>query len=79
MTWTVAAAEDEAICGKVARRRARLLRLLEEAAQQGASPAYEHLAQALGVSLRTLSTDIATLQGEDAVRLKATLRGRTGK
>jgi tetratricopeptide (TPR) repeat protein len=79
VTWTVAAAEDGAIRGKVARRRARLLRLLEEAAQQGASPAYEHLAQALGVSLRTVSTDIAALQGEAAARLKTTLRGRTGK
>jgi tetratricopeptide (TPR) repeat protein len=79
VTWTVAAPEDMAICGKVARRRTRLLRLLEEAAQQGASPAYEHLARALGVSLRTLSTDIAALQGETAARLKATLRGRTGK
>ena len=79
VNWTVAAEEDEAIGGKVARRRARLLRLLEEAAQQGASPAYEHLAQALGVSPRTLSTDMAALQGEAAARLKATLRGRPGK
>ena len=79
VNWTVAAEEDEAIGGKVARRRARLLRLLEEAAQQGASPAYEHLAQALGVSPRTLSTDMTALQGEAAARLKATLRGRPGK
>ncbi len=79
VTWTVAAPEDGAIRSKVARRRARLLRLLEEATQQEASPAYEHLAQALGVSPRTLSTDIAALQGEAAERLKAILRGRSGK
>lgn len=37
----------------------RLLRLLQEAAAQGVAPTYEHLAGALGVSLRTLATDMA--------------------
>ncbi|HHS97626.1 MAG TPA: tetratricopeptide repeat protein [Chloroflexi bacterium] len=62
VTWTVDAPEDRAISGKVARRRHRLLRLLEEAREQGAAPTVAHLAEALGVSERTLKRDLAALR-----------------
>jgi DNA-binding SARP family transcriptional activator len=62
VSWTIATPEDEAIPGKVERRRARLLRLLQEARAQGAAPTSENLAQALGVSLRTVAADLAALK-----------------
>ncbi len=62
VTWTLNAPEDEAIPGKVARRRHRLMRLLEEAKQQGAAPSYRDLAEALGVGLRTVERDMASLK-----------------
>ena len=59
--WTVSAAEDEAIADKTARRRARLTRLLREAAAQNAAPTDHDLAAALGVSRRTILRDMAHL------------------
>jgi hypothetical protein len=64
LTWTVFTPEDEAIPDKVARRHTRLQRLLSEAAGQGAKPTQEQLAEALGVSLRTLSGDMAAIHNE---------------
>jgi len=64
VTWTVSAPEDEVIRGKVARRRHRLLRLLREAAEQGAAPTVQHLARALDASARTIKRDIAVLRAE---------------
>jgi tetratricopeptide (TPR) repeat protein len=64
VTWTVAAPEDETIAGKVARRRHRILRLLQEAQAQGAAPTHSHLAGALGVSRRTIERDMAALRCE---------------
>ncbi|MFZ5910019.1 MAG: ATP-binding protein [Chloroflexota bacterium] len=61
VTWTLEAPEDKTIPGKVARRRHRLRRLLEEARQQGAIPTNQRLADALGVSLRTVERDMAGL------------------
>jgi DNA-binding SARP family transcriptional activator len=75
--WTVATLDDDAIPGKVDRRRARLLRLLQEALECGAAPASEHLAQALGVSLRTIAGDLATLEAEHGSLLRTVLRGRS--
>ncbi|MDQ7029937.1 MAG: tetratricopeptide repeat protein [Ardenticatenia bacterium] len=60
--WTVAAPEDEEVPGKVARRRHRLLRLLREAADQAAAPTVAALAEALGVSARTIKRDLASLR-----------------
>ncbi len=60
--WTVAAPEDEAIRGKVARRRHRLRRLLDEAVAQGAAPTLGQLAEVLQVSLRTVKRDLAALR-----------------
>lgn len=62
VVWTVAAPEDEAIPDKVERRRRRLMRLLNEAAVQGAAPTYADLAEALAVGLRTVERDMAELR-----------------
>jgi len=62
VVWTVAAREDEAIGGKVARRRQRLLRLLQEAGEQGAAPTLDDLASALDVSRATIKRDLAALR-----------------
>ena len=59
---TVAALEDEAIVGKVARRRHRLLRLLREAGEQDAAPTVDDLAEALEVSRATIKRDLAGLR-----------------
>ncbi len=64
VVWTIATPEDEAIPKKTARRRARLLRLLQEAAAQGAAPTQAHLARALGVGVRTIARDMAALRQE---------------
>jgi predicted ATPase/DNA-binding SARP family transcriptional activator len=65
VTWMVDSPEDEAIAGKVARRRHRLLRLLIQARAQGAAPTQQHLADALGVSRRTIERDVAALRERD--------------
>jgi tetratricopeptide (TPR) repeat protein len=62
VTWTVAAPEDQALAGKVTRRHHRLLRLLDEARAQGAAPTQQHLAEAVGVSRRTIERDMAFLR-----------------
>ncbi len=59
--WTVSAPEDDAIRGKTARRHHRLRRLLTEAESQGAAPTDDDLAQALGVSRRTILRDMQAL------------------
>jgi tetratricopeptide (TPR) repeat protein len=64
VTWTVAAPKDDTIVGRVARRRHRIVRLLQEAQAQGAAPTHSHLAEALGVSRRTIERDLAVLQRE---------------
>ena len=69
VTWTVdAGPADNALRqaqGAIALRRARVARLLREAREQGAEPTLAHLAEALGVSPRTVQRDLAYLrQGE---------------
>jgi tetratricopeptide (TPR) repeat protein len=59
--WTLHTPEDQAIPAKAARRQHRLLRLIQEAHRQGAVPAYPDLADALGVSTRTIERDMAAL------------------
>jgi tetratricopeptide (TPR) repeat protein len=58
-------ADDELLAraGKVALRRARLLRLLAEAHAQGATPTQAELARVLEVSDRTVRSDLAALRG----------------
>ena len=67
VTWTPSAPEDDAISEKVARRRHRLARLLREAREQGGVPTYQHLAEALGVGLRTIERDMAELKKKGIV------------
>ena len=66
VAWTVDAGEPDAALltaeGKVALRRARLLRLLDEAAAQGGVPTERDLAEALGVTVRTVRSDVAALR-----------------
>jgi tetratricopeptide (TPR) repeat protein len=62
VAWTVATPEDEAMAVGPARRQAGLLRLLQEAADQGAAPTVGDLAAALGVSEPTVRRDLATLR-----------------
>jgi len=59
--WTVNTPEDESIVDKSERRRHRLKRLLAESAAQGAAPTDDDLAQALGVSRRTILRDMQEL------------------
>jgi DNA-binding SARP family transcriptional activator/Tfp pilus assembly protein PilF len=67
VSWALDAPEDEAVQGKVPRRRQQILRLLRQAHSQGAAPRDEDLAEALGVSLATIRRDMAALrdQGHD--------------
>jgi DNA-binding SARP family transcriptional activator/DNA-binding transcriptional ArsR family regulator len=60
--WTLDAPEDTSIPRKTARRQHRLLRLVREAAEQGAAPTVDHLAAALGVSRATIKRDLAALR-----------------
>jgi hypothetical protein len=62
VVWTVAAPEDDAVAGKVDRRRHRLLRLLRQAAEQGATPTVVDLAAALDAGERTIKRDLAALR-----------------
>lgn len=64
VTWSMDAPGDTEITGKVARRRQRLKRLLREAKEQGAEPTYQHLADALQVSIRTIERDMAEMGNE---------------
>lgn len=48
--------------GAIALRRSRLVRILREAKVQGARPTIQHLANALGVSPRTIKRDLAALR-----------------
>jgi len=67
ITWTLNAPEDDCIADKVTRRHHRLSRLLREAAQQEGVPTYQHLAEALGVGLRTIERDMAELKKKGIV------------
>ncbi|MEM7797946.1 MAG: AAA family ATPase [Chloroflexota bacterium] len=66
VTWTVDDGPgDEAILkekGRAAMRQRRVLRLMEEAWEQGAAPTYKDIANALGVSVRTIERDAHKLQ-----------------
>jgi DNA-binding SARP family transcriptional activator len=62
IAWTVAAPGDDSVSEGLARRRARLVRLLQEAADQGAAPTVGDLARALEVSNPTVRRDLAALR-----------------
>ena len=64
--WTVDAGPADAALkqaqGAIGLRRARLSRLLQQARAQGADPTTSQLAEALGVSKRTIQRDLAALR-----------------
>lgn len=65
VVWTIDAGEEDLDVlrqhGRTALRRVRVLRLADEAQDQGGHPSQEDLAKALGVSARTVRADIAAL------------------
>jgi hypothetical protein len=80
VTWTLDAGEEDLEVlehyGRVALRRVRLLRLVDEASDQGGEPTQEDLAKALGVNARTIRADIAVLSTEGyLVATRGMLRG----
>jgi tetratricopeptide (TPR) repeat protein len=74
--WTLHAPDDEAISDKGARRRHRLVRLLDEAAAAGGSPTDDALAAALGVSRRTILRDFEMLPASLALTTRRRSRGQ---
>jgi len=86
--WTLDAGEEDLQVlqkqGRVALRQVRLLRLIDEALDQGGVPTQEDLARVLGVCVRTIRSDIATLKAKDYQivtrgQLQGAGRGQTHK
>lgn len=77
-------AEVKARQGAEAQRRGRLLRITEEALEQGGALTQEDLARALGVTRRTILRDVKALKAEGHLvptrgELKGVGRGQTHK
>ena len=88
VTWTLDAGEEDLQVLKehdrIALRRVRILRLTEEARDQGGLPTEEDLAKALSVTARTIRSDIAALEAEGYCvatrgKVKGVGRGQTHK
>ena len=88
VAWTIDAGEEDLEVlrqhGREALRQVRILRLAEEAQDQGGDPTQEDLAKALGVSARTIRSDIAALTAEGYTvptrgKLQGVGRGQTHK
>jgi hypothetical protein len=80
VTWTINAGEEDLAVlkehGPRALRRVRILRLIDEALDQGGEPTQEDLGRALGVTARTIRSDIAALEAEGyRVATRGKLRG----
>jgi hypothetical protein len=80
VTWTFDAGEEDLDVlrrhGSTALRRVRILRLIDEALDQGGEPTQEDLAKVLGVAARTVRSDIAALKAEGhLVATRGKLRG----
>jgi len=80
VAWTIdAGAEDLAVLaehGQQALRQVRILRLIAEALDQGGEPTQEDLGKALGVTARTIRSDVAALRAEGyQVATRGKLRG----
>jgi DNA-binding transcriptional regulator YhcF (GntR family) len=88
VVWTLdAGLEDGEVRrrqGKDGLRQVRILRLIDEALDQGGVPSIEDLAQALGVTPRTVKRDLAELQARGFLiktrgKLKGAGRGQSHK
>lgn len=88
VAWTIDAGEEDLEVlrqhSREALRQVRILRLAEEARDQGGEPTQEDLAKALGVSARTIRSDIAALTAEGYYvptrgKLQGVGRGQTHK
>jgi biotin operon repressor len=80
VVWTIEAGEEDLEVlrehGLRALRRVRILRLVDEALAQGSEPTQEDLGKALGVTARTIRSDIAALEAEGyQVATRGKLRG----
>ena len=80
VTWSLDAGEEDLEVlrkhGHVGLRQVRLLRLVEEALDQGGEPTQEDLARVLTVSVRTIRSDIAVLKTNGVnVATRGKLRG----
>jgi biotin operon repressor len=68
VVWTVDAGEEDPEVlrehDSTALRRVRILRLVDEALDQGSEPTQEDLGKALGVTDRTIRSDVAALEVE---------------
>lgn len=62
VTWTINHPEDDLVVSPIERRHRRLLRLISEAGDRGASPSMDDLARALEVSESTVRRDLAALR-----------------
>lgn len=76
VAWTLHTVADDAITDKATRRRQRLRRLLDEAANQNAAPTDDDLARALGVSRRTVLRDMQAMES-DSIPLTRRRRATT--
>jgi DNA-binding Lrp family transcriptional regulator len=80
VTWTVDAGEEDLEVlrkhDQATLRQVRILRLVDEAMDQGGEPTQEDLAKGLGVTARTIRSDIAALEAEGyRVATRGKLRG----
>jgi DNA-binding Lrp family transcriptional regulator len=88
ITWTLDAGEEDLEVlsehGATALRRVRLLRLVDEALDQGGEPTQEDLAKALNVTARTIRSDVSALEAKGYVvvtrgKLRGVGRGQSHK
>lgn len=88
VVWTIDAGLEDAevrrLHGKDGLRRVRILRLIDEALDQGGAPTIEDLAKALAVTPRTIKRDLAVLQSKGFLiktrgKIKGAGRGQSHK
>jgi len=88
VVWTIDAGLEDAEVrrrhGKDGLRQVRILRLIDEALDQGGAPTIEDLAKALAVTPRTIKRDLAVLQSKGFLiktrgKLKGAGRGQSHK
>jgi hypothetical protein len=80
VVWTIKAGEEDLEVlkehGPMALRQVRILRLVNEALDQGGEPTQEDLGKALGVTDRTIRSDVAVLEAKGyRIATRGKLRG----